>query len=312
MTRYLPGLLLLASLLQPVASQAQDIGVVLAGNRGLFWTAMAKGIDQAAADLGVEVLARSPPDDDPATIAQNMQLKIVRYMVESGVKGLIIAPMPLADMPTPVDLPVPVVFVDRSGDAFKALSTIATDNYAAGRASAGTLRGVLPKGARIAVLRLAPYVVSTTAREAGFIDAAHEMGFTIALDTYLTHGIREAESAAADVLAPYRGHIAAVFTPTGKLTESLERVLDGWPPDQRPLLAGFDYEPNFETNLRDRSIYSIVVQDAFQMGYQAVQQLIQFRAGTAPEPDTKVDFIVVTSGNVDDPKIHTALGQYRD
>jgi ABC-type sugar transport system substrate-binding protein len=47
----------------------------------------------------------------------------------------------------------------------------------------------------------------------------------------------------------------------------------------RPLLVGFDYEYQFEGDLRNGDLYAIVVQNPFEMGYRAVEQLVRFRRG---------------------------------
>src|ERR1700754_4520583 len=68
-------------------AHAADYGAVLAGAPSEFWKAMEEGIHQAAAERSVNVIVRSPVDDDPQTSAQNLQLKMVRWMIDSGVKS---------------------------------------------------------------------------------------------------------------------------------------------------------------------------------------------------------------------------------
>jgi ribose transport system substrate-binding protein len=312
--RILQAALLRAAVMTAGGAQSQEteIGAVLAGARSGFWGAMEKGIAQAGIDLGVRVVVRSPVDDDPQTVAQNLQIKMVRSLIQDGAKAMILAPMPVAGLPTPVEISVPVVFVDRSSADFRGLSTISTDNYAAGHAAAFTLQGHLSKGAKVGVLRLAPDVVSTTARETGFIDATKELEFDLVVDTYLGHGIREPQAAVAAALASYSGRLDAVFTPTDFTTFGALRALAELPPEGRPLLVGFDYRPAFEESLRKGELHAFVVQDPFQMGYRAVQILTEIRANRQVPERVTIDALVVTAGNLDDPKIRTALNQYRD
>ncbi|HZF32331.1 MAG TPA: substrate-binding domain-containing protein [Candidatus Angelobacter sp.] len=312
--RILQAAFLMAAVATPGGAQSQEteFGAVLAGARSGFWGAMEKGIAQAGVDLGARVVVRSPVDDDPQTVAQNLQIKMVRSLIQDGAKAIILAPMPVAGVPTPVEIPVPVVFVDRSSADFKGLSTISTDNYAAGRAAALTLQGYLSKGAKVGVLRLAPDVVSTTAREAGFVDATREMGFDVVVDVYLGHGIREPQAAVAAALASYSGRLDAIFTPTDFTTFGALRALAELPPEGRPRLVGFDYRPVFEDYLRSGDLHAFVVQDPFQMGYRAVQLLMEIQAGRHVPERVTIDALVVTAGNLGDPKIRTALNQYRD
>jgi ribose transport system substrate-binding protein len=174
------------------------------------------------------------------------------------------------------------------------------------------LQGQLPKGAKVGVLRLLPYIASTTDRENGFIEAAKEMGFDVVLDAYVGRGIREAQASVTALLGSYQGLIDAVFTPNEETTFGALRALHKWPREKRPRLVGFDYRAAFKEDLRKGNLYAIVVQDPFQMGYRAVQALVQFRSGQQLPEQVAIDVLVVTANNVDDPTIHTALSHYGD
>jgi ribose transport system substrate-binding protein len=291
---------------------AQEIAAVLAGSRGSYWMTVEKGITQAGAELGVSIAIRSPVDDDPRTVAENLQFKMVQSMLEAGARSLILAPIPVHDLATPIRYDVPVILIDRPSTQFTALSTVSTDNYGSGRAAAQTLKGQLPEGARVGVVRLAPDVVSTTARENGFVDGVRAMGFELVVDAYAGHGIREPEMAATTALGPYRGRLDALFTPNGNVTLGVLRALQSWPPAERPRLIGFDYRPGFELSLRDGNLYALVMQDPFRMGYTAVQQLVAFRAGQKIPREVTIDVVVVTSANLHDPGIRAALERARD
>jgi ribose transport system substrate-binding protein len=301
-----------ALLLLATGVKAEEIGAVLAGTRGLFWQAVEKGIQQAGDELGVSVLIRSPVDDDAQTVREKLQIKMIDYVLRAGAKALILAPMPVDDIRTPIEYPVPVVLVDRPSDQFKAVSTIATDNYGGGRAGALSLRSRLPTGAKVGVLRLAPHVVSTMARETGFVEAAEEMGFEVVVDAYLGHGIREPQVAAATVLAPYQGRLDAVFTPTDNVALGVLRALQEWPRDKRPRVIAFDYKPGFEEYLRNGDLYAMVMQNPFKMGYTAVRQLMQYRSGQHVPETVMIDVLVVTADNIDDPKVQAVLRPYRE
>src|ERR1700760_2049573 len=64
-------------------AHAADYGAVLAGAQSEFWKAMEEGIQQAATEHRVQVVVRSPVDDDPQTTSQNLQLKMVKWMIDS-------------------------------------------------------------------------------------------------------------------------------------------------------------------------------------------------------------------------------------
>jgi ribose transport system substrate-binding protein len=293
------------------AAHAADYGAVLAGAQSEFWKAMEQGIAQAATERRVQIVVRSPLDDDPKTTSQNLQLKLVKWMIDTGVKSMILAPIPVNGVKTPVPLPVPVVFVDRPSDDYRALATISTDNYAAGRVAARTLQRSLPRGAKVGVLRLAPDVVSTSARERGFIDAAKEMGFELVVDAYIGHGVHEPTLAAVDAIKSYGHPLDAIFTPTDLTTVAAVRAIDELAPKQRPKLVGFDYRPVFKEYLKTGVLFAVIAQDAYQMGYVAMQTLLKVAAGERVPQEISIDVLSLTADNIGDPVITMKLRQYQ-
>ncbi|MFC0397010.1 substrate-binding domain-containing protein [Paraburkholderia rhizosphaerae] len=292
-------------------ARAASYGAVLAGAQSEFWKAMEDGITQAASEHQVQVVVRSPIDDDPQSRSQNLQLKMVQWMIDSGVKSIILAPIPVNGVKTPVRLPVPVVFIDRPSQDYQSLATVSTDNYAAGRTAARTLQNALPRGAKVGVLRLARDVVSTSAREQGFIDAAKEMGFQIVVDAYIGHGIHEPELAAIDAIKTYGHPLDAIFTPTDFTTVAAVRALEALALKQRPKLVGFDYRPVFRQYLQTGVLHAVIAQDAYQMGYVAMQTLLKAEGGKPVQTQINIDVLVLSAANIDDPTIGVKLRQYR-
>jgi ABC-type sugar transport system substrate-binding protein len=90
------------------------------------------------------------------------------------------------------------------------------------------------------------------------------------------------------------------------------RVLQDWALAKRPLLLSFDYRPSFEDDLRRGDLYLMVVQDAYQMGYQAVQRAVQAQSDQKIPAQIMVDFLVVSAANVNDPDIRLRLGHHHD
>jgi ribose transport system substrate-binding protein len=294
------------------AARGEDYGAVLAGARSVFWNSMEKGVKQAGTEIGIQVIVRGTTDDDPQTASQNLQMRMVRSLLDFGVKGLVLAPIPVHGLPTPIELSVPVVFVDRPSTDYKSATTVATDNYAAGRVAGLTLKGHVEPGAKIAVLRLSPDVVSTTARETGFIDAVKELGFEVAVDAFIGHGIYEPRVAAEQALRAYDRPLDAVFTPTDFTTVAALRAVADLQLAKRPKMVGFDYRPAFEQYMRSGELHAFVAQDAYQMGYQAMRTLADVLAGRPVPPMVAVDTLVVTLANLDNPRVRTGLLQYHE
>lgn len=294
------------------AALAAEIGVILTGSAHGFWTGMIKGMTRAAQDLGVEMVHRSPADGAALDEQKNIQLRLIDYMVDRGVSALVLAADPLEGVPVPVKAAVPTVLVDRPSADYAALSTICTDNFAAGRAAALSLAPVLPKGAKVAVLRLAPNVSSTTARENGFISVAREKGWDVVLEPLVGQRFREAEEATAKALAGYPGRLDAVFAPNESISYGAVHVVGALPPARRPRLVAFDWRPEFRDALASGVLYATVLQDNYRMGYGAVAAAVAASRGQTPAPRQFVDVAVASRANLNEPALRAMTANYED
>jgi len=293
----------------PVAS-ATKVGVVLAGSAQVFWQTMTKGIQRAAVDLHVDLVIRNPSDGASLGTERNVQLRMIDYMVQNGVAGIVLAPEPLEEVAAPVSIAVPTVLVDRSSTDYNAIATIATDNFAAGRTAALSLVPVLRKGARVAVLRLAPNISSTTERENGFLAVAGEMGWDVVVDTYVGYRFHETQERVLKALNGYAGHLDAVFAPNETTAYGALRVIETMPAGNRPRLVVFDWRPEILDGLKRGVVYADVVQDPYRMGYLAVESLVAQLHGHRPQPKVFVDVVTVTQANMNDRAIRAVLAHY--
>ncbi|MFL9860318.1 substrate-binding domain-containing protein [Paraburkholderia madseniana] len=292
------------------AAPATQIGVVLAGSALDFWATMSKGMHRAADDLHVELVMRSPSDGMSLGPQPNVQLRMIDYLVKSGVTGIVLAPESLQGVATPISIAVPTVLVDRSSTDYNAISTVSTDNFAAGRTAALSLVPVLHQGARIAVLRLAPNISSTTAREEGFLTVAREKGWRVVIAPYVGYQFRETEAQVRKVLSGDVGRLDAVFAPNETTAYGALHVVEEMPVSTRPRLVVFDWRPEFLDALEHGMIYADVVQDSYRMGYQSIETLVAALQGHSPRPTIFVDVVTVTRSNRNDPAVRAVIANY--
>lgn len=289
---------------------AEEIGVILAGTRMAFWQTMTEGVRLAGKDLGVDVVIRSPVDGAAIDAQPNIQLKMIDYMANRRVAGLVLAPEPVQGTTTPIVLPMPLVLVDRDSTDYVGLSTVATDNFAAGQTAAGTLKNVLGNGAKVALLRLAPNISSTTQRENGFLDAARTIGWDVVIDTYVGFRTRDSIDTTAEALRGYAGAIDAVFAPNETTAFGALRVVAAMLVEDRPKLVAFDWRPEFADALKTGVLHAVIVQDAHRMGYLAVTTLVAGITRQTPPRNVVVDVVTVTRENMNDPSVQAVLSHY--
>jgi ribose transport system substrate-binding protein len=229
--------------------------------------------------------------------------------VQQGVSGVVLAPEPL-QKPATVSISVPVILVDRDSVDYKGISTVYTDNFGAGRKAALSLVPVLQKGAKVAVLRLAANVSSTTARESGFVSVAREQGWDVVIDTYVGYRPRDAEALITRALNGYMGHLDAVFAPAEPIAYGALRLIDARAPANRPHLVVFDWRPEFMDGLRRGVVSADILQDPYRMGYLALEALVGALQGHPPRLKVFIDVVTVTPENMNDTAIRAVLANY--
>ena len=72
-------------------------------------------------------------------------------------------------------------------------------------------------------------------------------------------------------------------------------------------MVGFDASDSIEKDLRDGVIDALVVQDPFNIGYQAVKSVIAAINGETPPKRMDSPATLVTRDNVDSPEIDKLL-----
>ena len=300
-------IIIFSFLLIPVISFSKEIGVVLAGSQSVFWDAVKAGAASEAQNKSYRAITRGTVDDDTANA--NLQLEIIKNMIDLKVNGLIIAPNKLKNISAPIKYNLPVVVIDRESRDIVSDATLMTDNYEAGKRAALTLSRLNLKSANVAIFNLAPDVSSTELRVKGFKDQVLKMGHKIVIEKYVGSIIRKATNTIID---EYKDHtkIDIVFTPNERTTEAFleaNKILKSSTP---PIHVGFDYKKEFKEAIYQKKIYSLVVQDAFMMGKLGAKLLFDLIEKKDVKQKNYVPVIVVDQFNVNDKKIIEKVKQY--
>lgn len=75
----------------------------------------------------------------------------------------------------------------------------------------------------------------------------------------------------------------------------------------RVKIVGFDTSPTLVDDLRASTIDSLILQDPFQMGYQGLQRLLDYKSGRTPARHIEFAPVLATRENMDEPKIRRLL-----
>jgi ribose transport system substrate-binding protein len=291
------------------------IAVIPKGTTHLFWRMIHAGAIEAARERGdVQILWDGPPKEDQ----RDRQQQIVEQFTSEGASAIVLAPCDRQTLVAPVEAAlrkgIPVVIMD-SGltltdeirDNDKYLGYVATDNRQGGVEAAKRVMEIL-EGNKAKVLMI-PYQKgseSTEQREAGFretIRTAPNVTFIEATDE--AGATEDSAQKVAERLLSDQHDLDGMFTPNESSTSGTLSALEVLQRAGKVKLVGFDASPTLINALHQGKLEGLVLQDPFDMGYQAVLRAIDHLEGKPlPKDHTRhTNLKVATRKNMNDPDI---------
>jgi len=254
------------------------IAVIPKGNADLFWQSVHAGAVKAARESNVEVVWNGPATETDYTA----QLQIVDAMINRHVDAIALAPSDRQSLVGVVeraaDRNVPVVIFDSGLDTQRFVSQVATDNYKAGQMAGERMGKILDGKGKVVIVGVKPGAASTEAREKGFEDVIHQKFPNIQiLDKRFGMAIVAQSMTVAENMLTAHADLDGIFASNESGTIGSAQALR----DRRGRvkLVGFDWSPTLLNDLQSGLIDSLVIQDPFQMGYQAVSNAVKHLNG---------------------------------
>jgi ribose transport system substrate-binding protein len=260
------------------------IAVIPKGNADLFWQSVHAGAVKAGRETGVDVLWTGPASEADFTV----QIQIVDAMINRHVDAIALAPTDRQALVTVVERAagrnVPVVIFDSAIDTQQFVSQVATDNYKAGQMAAERMGKILDGKGKVVIIAVKPGAASTEAREKGFEDTIHQKfpGIQILDKRYGMAMVAQAMTVTENILAGHQD-LDGIFASNESSTIGAAQAMRGRAGKIK--LVGFDSSPTLLENLSSGLLDSLVIQDPFKMGYQAVMAAVKHLQG---EPVTKI------------------------
>lgn len=293
-----------------------QIAVIPKGTTHVFWQSIHAGALQAARDRGdVAILWEGPAKEDQ----RHEQQKIVERFTVEGVSAIVLAPCDRQTLVGPVEAAVkkgiPVVIIDSGlqttepiDQSDKYLGYVATNNRQGGVEAAKRMIELLgnKERARIMMIRYQAGSESTEEREAGFretIRSAPNIVFSEAADE-AGATVDSAQQAAERLLADQKD-LDGIFAPNESSVTGVLRALELLKRAGEVKLVGFDASDLLIGALDANKIQGLVLQDPFDMGYQAVLRAVDHLEGKPmPKDRTKyTNLKVATKENRNEPAV---------
>jgi ribose transport system substrate-binding protein len=289
-------------------NRTKRIAVVPKANSHVFWVSVHAGAAAAGQKFGVEVLWNGPAQETE----YDRQMQIVDSMIAQHVDGLAVAATERKvlnrSLDRAADLGIPVTVFDSGVDSTNYLAFIATNNYQGGQMAARELARLVGGKGKVAMVMNLPGSLSTVDRERGFEDVI-KSGFPKMeiVARQFSMSDRSKGMAAAENILTAHADLNGIFassepSSTGAALALKSRGLSG-----KVKCVGFDASDNLIDDLKDGSIQSLVVQDPFRMGFEAVKTLVDKLNGITPPKQIDLPARVVTKPDLEKPEIHELL-----
>jgi ribose transport system substrate-binding protein len=307
--RILPRWLALLSLVFFVSchrEQKRVIAVIPKGRAHLFWQSVHAGAAKAGLEKGVSILWNGPATETDYT----GQLQIVDAMINRRVDAIALAPIDRRAMVGVVERAasenIPVVIFDSGIDTDRIVSQVATDNYQAGVIAAGRIGKILGGKGAVAMVKVQPGGASTEAREKGFEDAIQRdfPAIRIVDRRYGMADFAKSLEVSENMLTAHP-ELDGMFASNESSAVGAAQALKGRA--TRVKLVGFDWSPPLSEALQSGIIDSLVVQDPFRMGYEAVLAAVAKLDGKPVAKLNSLPARLVDKENLNDPVVQAQL-----
>jgi ribose transport system substrate-binding protein len=269
---------------------------LVTASAGPYWDLIVKGAQDAAERYGVRLEVVRPPSDEPS------QSKAIQSLVGQGYDGVAVSPndaVRQARLLAEVGAKSNLVTFDADAPISRRLCFVGTDNYDAGRMCGQLVREAMPNGGTVVLALGSLEKENGQRRRQGVIDELLERSFerdrpmdpadsaplkgpkftvvSTLIDNYNPQ--RATELAAVAVKDhPDLGCFVGLFAAN---TPAILKALEQTGKLGQIKVVGFDaYNETFE-GIEKGYVYASIVQDAYNIGYQAVRILAE-AAGDDP------------------------------
>jgi ribose transport system substrate-binding protein len=283
------------------------VGLVPKGANHIFWKTVQAGGMKAAQEFGLEIEWNAPTLE----IDSSRQIEIVESMVNRRLDGIALAPVDKRALVGVVEraakLGIPVAIFDSGIDTTQRISYVATNNREGGRMAARRMGEVLGGKGKVGIVGFMPGSASTMEREEGFQEEIRTK-FPAMEVVALQFGMADRAKAMAATENMLTAHpdLAGVFADNESSSVGAVQALKSRG-NRKTKLVAFDASEQLIGDLKEAWIDSLVVQNPFKMGYEAVRAVGLKLAGQAPAAEVDSGATLVVRENLETPEIRGLL-----
>jgi ribose transport system substrate-binding protein len=279
------------------------VGVVPKGASHTFWQTVHAGAIKAAQEYGLDIEWNAPAVEIDAA----RQIAIVDSMVTRHLAGIALAPVDRSSLVNVVERAatagIPVAIFDSDIDTSKRIAYVATNNREGGRMAARFLGELLLGTGEVAIVGFMPGSAATMERDEGFTEEMKKnyLGIRIVQTAFGMADRAKARAATENILAAHP-NLRGLFADNESSSSGAAMALKSRANTQVRTVA-FDSSDQLITDLRDRVVDALVLQNPFLMGYESVKALGMKLRGETPRPRIDSGLALVRREDLEKPEI---------
>jgi ribose transport system substrate-binding protein len=279
------------------AADKPTIPIIVKDTTSFYWQIVLAGARKAGQDLGVNVPELGAQSESDIS----GQISILENAVAGKPAAVVISPTEFKALGKPVDeaaKSVPIIGIDSSADSKAFTSFLTTDNVQGGRIAAdGLAEGIAAKYGKaegqVALITSLPGVGSLDARAKGFKEelAAKYPNLKLVADKVADGQATTGLNIMTDLITA-NPDLRGVFASNLIMAQGAGQAIAENKKADTIKLVGFDSDDKLVKFLSDGTIYALVVQDPYRMGYDGI------KTGLAASKHEKIADFVDTGANL--------------
>ncbi len=295
----------------PKNSKKIKIGF-LAGVQHPFYSNIQRGAEQAATNLGVELVAQIPESWD-ATV----QTPMLNAMVARGdLDALFLAPVDKDAMIVPLrkayDAGLPIITVDTfigdgdyaNGPVMFPLSFIASDNELGGKLACEALADAIGKKGKVYIQNVKPGISSTDAREVGCKAALAEYPDITLVGVDYNDGDPSKAQAQVEATLQKNPDLGGIFSINDSSSQGVGQAVENKGLSGKVKIVAFDATETAIELLRKGTVDIVIAQKPSEMGSNAVEMAVTYLNGETNVPKRIVTgYQIINRDNMNDPNV---------
>ncbi len=294
----------------PRFDESFNLAFVPGVNPDPFYITMSRGVNAAAARLGMTVIQQDPPDFNVAVSAPIIEALVARGDIDALVTAPNDKEQSIPVLEEAFESGIPVLTVDTfigdgdylNGEVTFPISYVGSDNTQGGYIACSSLADALGEGAKIYIQNVRPGISTTDQREDGCEQAAADRGLEVVRIDYNENLADNAQQQTAAVLQA-NPDITGIFATNTFGALGAGAAIENAGLAGAVQVALFDASEENIGYLRDGTVSLVIAQKPADMGFMGVIGQAALARGVTSFPErVPTGYFVFTAENVDDPE----------